>query len=295
MSLVWHFNTKPETYDTDARKIQFAMSYLEGAAKSHVMTKMHTDPGSTFFLNWAEFISEMQRFFGEHNPRGVAQRKMRAMRMGERESFANYIVRFQEVALDTGFNDPAMKSALHQTLNTRVLKMLVTVPEADSYSKLVEQCMTVDQRVDDVDSELKIRAGKSTSISSVPQVHGRALHEVVDPEAASNSQMTHTENVAHAENENSALECFTSDDDFFDGIGVFEEMSLRAAGISFEERKRRRENALCYYCGEKGHFMKQCPKAKNQLQASASARGISFIMPDDTDYNFLEDLFSENY
>jgi hypothetical protein len=78
----------------------------------------------------------MQRFFGEHNPRGVAQQKMRAMKMGERESFANYIVHFQEIALDTGFNDPAMKSALHQTLNTQVLKMLVMVPEADSYSKI---------------------------------------------------------------------------------------------------------------------------------------------------------------
>jgi hypothetical protein len=265
------------------------MSYLEGAAKSHVMTKMHLEPGSTFFTNWTEFMTEMQQYFGEANARGVAQRKMRALKMGEKESFASYIVRFQEIALDTGFNDPAMKSTLHQTLNTRILKMLVTVPEAESYTKLVQQCFTVDQRVEDVDSELKIRANRGTNISSVPNIQARALQDIA--EEVEDETLKQQEIMETSQGSN---ECFVADD-LFEGIGIFEDLSLRAAGVSAEERKRRRDNALCYYCGEKGHFMKQCPKAKKQLQTSAAARGISFVMPDeDSSANFLGDLFPEN-
>jgi hypothetical protein len=276
-------------YDTDARKIQFTMSYLEGAAKAHVMTKAQKEPTSIFFFDWTVFISEMQQFFGEHNPRGVVQHIMRTIKMGDKESFVNYVVRFQEAALDSGFNDPAMKSILHQTINTRLLKMLVTVPEADSYTKLVQQCLTLDQRVDDVDTELKLRMGKGST--SVPQIHGQILTGVLEEEELGQQTLTETQHERETPSE-----YVTADDDIFEGIGMFEELSLRAIGVSLEERKRRRDNALCYYCGEKGHFMRECPKAKKQTQPNtASARGISIIMPDESSANFLEDLFPGNY
>jgi hypothetical protein len=121
------------------------MSYLEGTPESHVMTKMHMEPDSTFFTNWVEFMNNMQMYFGESNAREV------------------------------------------------------------------------------------------------------------------------------------------------------EDLSLRAAGISLDKQKHRCENTLCYYCGEKGHFMKQCPKAKKQLCTTTSAREISFVMPDkDSNISFLADLFPEN-
>jgi hypothetical protein len=170
LSLLQHFQSKPETYNMDPRKIQFAISHLKGAAKSHITTRTEQDPADPLFFEWMVFIKEMRQYFGEYNPRGVSQRKMCSIRMGEKEMFVNYIVRFQEDALDSGFNDSALKSLLHQTINTKLLKMLVTVPEADTYAKLVEQCLTLDQQVDDVDAELKLRAAATSSgfTSAVP-------------------------------------------------------------------------------------------------------------------------------
>jgi hypothetical protein len=94
-------------------------------------------------------------------------------------------------------------------------------------------------------------------------------------------------------------ETFTADD-WYEGIGLFEDLCLRAVNVSPEQRKYQRDNTLCYYCGEKGHFMRQCPKAKQQMQTqrdkgnSANARGITFTLPDDPFYDFFENFSQEN-
>ena len=148
----------------------------------------------------------------------------------------------------------------------------------------------LDQRVDDVDAELKLRAAaKSNALTTaVPQIHGWALQNI--PEEQDSVETSGSEG-----DKNEAPQCVTADE-MYEGIGLFEDLSLRAIGVTSEERKRCRDNSLCYYCGEGGHYMKECPKARKQIQAnsSTSARGISIIMPDDG-ANFLADLLPENY
>jgi hypothetical protein len=65
--------------------------------------------------------------------------------MADKKDFMIFVVRFQEDVLDSGFNDPAMKLALQDALNSQMLQLLMTVPKAETYSKLVDQCLTLDQ------------------------------------------------------------------------------------------------------------------------------------------------------
>jgi hypothetical protein len=284
-SVLLHFQAKPETYDMDCRKIHFTMTHLDRPAKSFITTKIQQEPESPFFHDWKAFMEDMKQLFGEHNSRGVAQRKLRQIKMGDKEDFAMFVVRFQEDDLDSGFNDLAMKSALQDALNSRMLRLLMTVPEAETYSKLVHQCLMLDQPYNDIEAELRLRRG----LSQTNQAQGRAV-QVVEELMQTSDEMLQQE---------TSTETFIADD-WYEGIGLFEDMCLRAVNVSPEQRKYWRDNALCYYCGEKGHFMRQCPKAKQQTQYqkdkgnTAAARGITFTLPEDPFYNFFENFNQEN-
>ena len=86
--------------------------------------------------------------------------------MADKEDFVMFVVRFQEDALDSGFNDPTMKSALQDMLNSCMLRLLMMVLEAETYSKLVHQCLTLDQCYNDIETELKLHQGLSQVYTS---------------------------------------------------------------------------------------------------------------------------------
>ncbi|KAG7093148.1 hypothetical protein E1B28_009431 [Marasmius oreades] len=107
------FVAKPHIYIADQEKIQFASSYLAGAAsrtfQNWVEKEMHSGVFNLALHTWTAFIAEMRRLFGVFDEELHAQSALDHTIQGLNETFAEFLVRFEDASLLTGYNDSALK------------------------------------------------------------------------------------------------------------------------------------------------------------------------------------------
>ncbi|KIK58856.1 hypothetical protein GYMLUDRAFT_245643 [Collybiopsis luxurians FD-317 M1] len=87
------FMAKPTIYKNDSDKIGFAVSYLTGAAATHYNNLLKQEEAGIpipALHTWIDFV------------------KLAWIKQMDNESFATFIIRFQEYAFKTGYNDTAL-------------------------------------------------------------------------------------------------------------------------------------------------------------------------------------------
>jgi Retrotransposon gag protein len=123
-----NFIAKPTTYSTDHKKVSFAASYLKETALNHYTSLLQHDPGNNALHAWDNFTSEFGQMFGVSNTQIEAQQQLRHLEMTDRAHFNSYIVRFEEYAFDSGWNDAALQSELYRSLPYRIKEVMKTIP-----------------------------------------------------------------------------------------------------------------------------------------------------------------------
>jgi hypothetical protein len=278
-----YFTAKPNTYREDSSKITFASTYLTGPALTHYTNCRCAEPNAPTFSSWIAFCREMALMFGHHNPQSYAQQKLEDIKMGSSESFSSFITRFHDVLLDCEYNDSAMCSSLKRALSYQLVERLSHMPEAETYSQMVYQCITVNSRYWDWDAELKRRkAGwqnrsttstnsteKGRALSTIPEEYGDTHQDYQAGEGAENQgELDH----------NNAMSMIPTD--IFEATREFlqletdldndAQLSLRT--ITDRERAERHRKGQCLFCADPNHMVRECPKLK-----AKENQGIRFI------------------
>jgi hypothetical protein len=109
------FAAKPIMYESEKSQIIFTASYLTGSAarfyqnlvEKEMMDEEHRQIPALH--NWTEFRRLFGEMFGVHDEMLHAQAMLDKTYQQSSESFADYIVRFEDAALLTQYNDSAKR------------------------------------------------------------------------------------------------------------------------------------------------------------------------------------------
>lgn len=106
---------KPTIYENNSDKIGFAVSYLTGAAATHYNNLLKQEEAGIpvpALRTWIDFVAEFMLYFRLFDPAQDTQVKLAWIKQMDNESFATFIIRFQEYAFKTGYNDTALVAML---------------------------------------------------------------------------------------------------------------------------------------------------------------------------------------
>jgi hypothetical protein len=266
------FTAKPTIYSTDESRVTYASSYLEGPAartwQNWVERETETFNYNPALHEWDAFVRHFGRLFGVHDERMFAQSALDKAIQKTGESFASFIIRFEDASLKTGYNDHALRwrllAQIRKDLRTRLTNN-GNIPEG--YIGLVDRLLEIDGAREAfteaglldayIPRSTNLNPNTSTNSAPAPQRTTYRLKTAGDVQAQANA--------AQASDPNQSMP--------------------RVIRISRDERERRLKGNLCLACGEPGHFARECPgKLNEQVQGRAA---FSFSNEEDEDSCYL--------
>ena len=145
------FMAKPTIYENDLDKIGFAVSYLVGAAATHYDNLLKQEEAGLLvpaLHTWIDFVAEFTSYFGLFDPARDAQVKLAWIKQMDNESFATFIIRFQEYVFKMGYNDTALVAMLRGAV-TRSLDVTVAAQThpPQNYPQWVQRFQELDNSI----------------------------------------------------------------------------------------------------------------------------------------------------
>uniref|UniRef100_A0A8C7YHL6 ribonuclease H n=1 Tax=Oryzias sinensis TaxID=183150 RepID=A0A8C7YHL6_9TELE len=170
-------------------------------------------------LPFKRFIGEFRLVFDQPRKQEEATRRLLNLKQRNR-SVSDHVVDFRILAVEAGWTDTALRGIFYQSLNETIKDHLCTQPEALSFEELVAAAMRSDIRLKEHQHERSYPARKTTMVRPpLSELPPQNLQRKTPGEPMQ--------------------------------IGVYR--------LSAEERIKRRDEGLCFYCGGQGHQVSQCP------------------------------------
>jgi Retrotransposon gag protein len=261
------FNDRPRAFQSDRRKVNFAISYLKGMALAHFENSLiEPDPFNPpdWEDDYGEFVSELKMYFGSPDIVGEAENKLENLTMKPTQRIAKYHVEFNRLATITGWDERALRHQFYRGLPARIKDEVSRVGKPATLPALRILALQIDGRYWEREEETRReRGGQSSEKKTEKPQHQAASSSSSTSHNRSNKgkQKPFTPRDSGSSSQNS--ERRTSD--LGDKIG--KDGKLTAA-----ERSRRFANNLCLFCGGVGHTAKECPKSSS---ASSKAKARS--------------------
>lgn len=208
---------------------------VEGKAAKTVKTyvELHSNNGSG---TGEDFLTHLGTIYADPNKKARALQSLYTMRQGDRESFANFLPRFETVLADAGghqFNAEQQVNYLRNSLNRKIRPYLISSAQglSGNYTAFVSLCQSIG-------SELMALEIYDKS-SRQPHSHV-SVREPVDPQDTmvwepTNTQLTSKKTQATRESSRK-----------------------RATWVDKSTLDYRFKNNLCIRCGNQGHHFGEC-------------------------------------
>ncbi|THU85330.1 hypothetical protein K435DRAFT_869392 [Dendrothele bispora CBS 962.96] len=107
------FVAKPTIYSTEQARVTYTSSWFTGAAARYYQNQVEQEMENGLWIpslhEWSVFVREFGRLFGLHDEMLHAQASLDRVIQRFGESFADFLVRFEDAALKTQYNDPARR------------------------------------------------------------------------------------------------------------------------------------------------------------------------------------------
>ena len=239
MQLNLIFNSDPDRYtgaNADNAKIAYAASFLTGSAKEWFQPYVNETTGAISFPTWTEFVAALRAAFDDPDAYQTGYTKISTLKQ-ERDC-SSYHAAFVPLATILGIDERTKISCFKKGLNGELKKALsyqITLP--DIFDEFVQACIKIDNQ---------IRANKEAR-DAIPRTQGG---QFAPAPAASTSTGTHSGPM---------------------DLSGARYRSQKRGPVTDQEKKRRRDNNLCLYCGSSGYWASQCPHKRSRGKPSAAA------------------------
>uniref|UniRef100_A0A3B3HXA3 CCHC-type domain-containing protein n=1 Tax=Oryzias latipes TaxID=8090 RepID=A0A3B3HXA3_ORYLA len=218
------FQQAPRHYQTDHSRISLIVNGLRNKVLQWAQAFLASH--SISHLPFDRFIEEFRLVFDQPRKQEEATRRLLNLKQGNR-SVSEHLIDFRILAVEAGWPDPALKGIFYQSLSERIKDHLCSQPEANTFEDLVSAALRSDARLRERHTERTRRPpGHSQNQASPNYMFPLPVHEPPVP---------------------------TSD----------EPMQVGHSKLTAEERQKRREEGLCFYCGHPGHQVAQCGRRLN--------------------------------
>ena len=129
--------------------LQFLYLSARVEGKSAKMVKSYVDYHSTQGTgNAPDFLSYLEKIYADPNKKARAMQILFSLKQGDKETFANFLPRFETVLADAGgleFTDGQRVNYLKNCLNMKMRPYLVSVAQglSENYNGFVDQCQNI--------------------------------------------------------------------------------------------------------------------------------------------------------
>ena len=237
------FDLQPSRFADDRAKILFMSTLLDGAASTWFRTQRESlSPDSPILTSFAAFLAAFASAFGDPHAQLTAIRRLQNCRQGQR-SVASYAADFGRIAIDTQYNDVALREAFRLNLSEPVKDLLTHLPPVATLQELITAAIQADIRLSD--RRLERAYDRSSTLSPALRARLSFPRDVVEAG-------THVAPSAPRPAAPSSSSAPTSTPMEIGALG-------RRGPLPAEERARRDRMGLCRYCGEPGHIAINCP------------------------------------
>ncbi|XP_034047298.1 multidrug resistance-associated protein 1-like [Thalassophryne amazonica] len=165
------------------------------------------------------FQTALRQVFQHTSPGREAARSLMCLLQGNRR-VADYTIDFRILAAKSEWNPAALHDVFFQGLSPQIQDQLIAIDLPERLDELIALAIRTDRRLAD-------RPRRDVRASS--QHAESALH--VGPSASSSSSLP---------------------------AAADEPMQLGRTRLTIEERQRRKDQGLCFYCGQAGHVVTEC-------------------------------------
>ncbi len=268
------FHMYPTTYsgkDKDEDKILFVISYLGDTPRRWAIPILE-DKNHPLRKNFPAFKKALDTMYADRNLKQKARDKLGLLK--QTKSVAAYSAEFQQIIapLDLMDDDDSKVSMFYTGLDQTIKDQLIYFPPAKTFAELLDQSISIDQR-NYAHRKAKQSAEKS---SSKPQSNPPSKPNYSNP-SGNNFKKPNSNPSAKSTNHNRSNSSSSSD-------SKRKHPSFHREPLSEDEKKRRRDNNLCGYCGSSEHSIDGCPRkpqiATNVYPSRPPTPGLSNPAPE---------------
>ena len=171
--------------------------------------------------NFEAFLGAFSEAFGEHDKICSTTIEIYSLHQGT-QSASNYASEFQQLACNINWDEPALISQFYFDLQDGVKNLLLTLPDPSKLDEAINQAKKCDSCLFERRQDKRIRT---------------------TPHQPSEYSASFTSVYAVKYTEAKAIQI----------------NATRFKSLTEQEKKRRREENLCLYCGQPGHRASNCP------------------------------------
>jgi hypothetical protein len=230
VQLALHIAGKPRAFDTEQKKLRYAVGRLEKVALAQIMPYCDEVSGEIKLDSLKTLVDMLELAFGDQNKAATAKRELLRLEQRDRE-LSHYYAEFQRYVADVKWNTEAQIDALRNGLSNELKDSLT---HADIPDKMVDFVKMCSKR----DSQIRARLAEKKSART-----------------EGNKKSDNTNNTTSAPDDLAAGTVAG-----YHGPALMDLSAMKGRKITPEERKRRREGRLCMYCGDASHFAASCPR-----------------------------------
>lgn len=251
------FNARESEFDTERSKISYAGTYLKDIALEWYYDLLED---LDQFETWSQFRDLMQENFGDPNEISTAERQIYQLRMSHSQEIANYITKFRSLLSILKWNDDKqLISLFRRGLPDRILDDLTRMRDhPETLEDLFRICLEIDNRY------WEAQAYKS-------QNRGTHLSPIQNNRQSGNSTWRNGNSSGNSRTFN------RNQSSGFQQRNTWATTHLNSdRHLNQSTREERIRSGKCLYCGQAGHTVANCSKARanrsgNQRSNSAFA------------------------
>ena len=261
-----YFRHNP-SYEEDATKVTFALSYLRGTALEYFEPAiLESDDYFDWMDNWSAFLRTLRTQFGPIDPTGDAENGIDYLRMQDGQRIVKYNVEFNRLSVRTGWDDSVLRHRYYTGLAERIKDVMGQQGKPTTLDGMKVLAHTIDARHWERLRE-RSRSGKAKSDdkSDKPDNNKFDKSNKTDDKAKHSSGFSGFKGKNKPDYSNRSAKAGSSSgssNPLADKLG-------KDGKLTHQERQRRFDNNLCMFCGGLGHIAKDCPKSSS---SSAKAR-----------------------
>lgn len=222
------FTHRSHAFTADDTRIAYLVGLLRGRALEWAEARL--GGGRIHPLSYAEFLLEFQNVFDHPSRSSEAASRLGLLRQGRR-SVSEYAVDFRILAVESGWNEAALRSRFSQGLSEQLRDELVYRDEPGSLDQLIALCIRLDNRMRERRTGRDYTSQHASPFPAVSSSPSRRLTPFPPPAAP----LTGSE------------------------VCREEPMQLGRTRLTAAEHQRRRIAGECMYCASKEHIVAACP------------------------------------
>ena len=261
-----YFRTNP-SYEDDATKVTFALSYLRGLALEYFEPSiLDSDETPDWIDNWSAFVRTLRIQFGPIDPTADAEDSIDNLKMQENQHIVKYNVEFTRLAIRTRWDESVLRHRYYSGLAERIKDIMGQQGKPQTLDEMKYVAHSIDARYWERQRE-KSRAGKNKPDNKPDKSDNKPDNNKSDDKKGSTSN-----NQNSSKNKKDKQKPDNKPASSSSGHSASLADKLGKDGkLTHTERQRRFDNNLCMFCGGVGHTAKDCPKSSSSA-SKAKAR-----------------------